>query len=167
MSNTDMRPEARRSAAPLPMRLLAGAVAGFVAGVVFIALTSWFATTMGNDALDPFRMIATLAQGSDALAEGRASVILGMTIHSVLSVLFGIIFAIMTAPIRSAGVLLAAGLLYGGMIYAVNFQILSRFVDYFSALLDMTNQPFELCVHLVFGSVLAALYAPAAIRGRP
>jgi hypothetical protein len=139
-----------------------GLLSGFLAGIVFIALTSWFATSMGNPQLAPFKVIATLAQGPPPM---QATIWIGMAIHSVLSALFGLVFAAGVAPMRgSSGWLLWAGLIYGGLVYAIDFQVLSRFVPQFSAFLQATNQPFELTVHLVFGAVLAALLAAWAAR---
>jgi hypothetical protein len=140
-----------------------GLLSGFLAGVVFIALTSWFATTMGNPQLAPFKVIATLAQGPPPM---QATVWIGMAIHSLLSALFGLVFAAGVAPMRggASGSIMWTGLLYGGLIYVVDFQILARFVPQFSAFLQATNQPFEVAVHLVFGAVLAALLATWATR---
>lgn len=140
-----------------------GLVAGFLAGVVFIALNSWFATTMGRPALAPFTLIATLAQGPPP---GQATVWIGMAIHAVLSALLGLVFAVLVAALRgrSTGLLLWAGLIYGAVVYIVAFQVLSRFVGQFRAFLPATNQPFELAVHLVFGAVLAALLAAGFSR---
>lgn len=136
-----------------------GLLSGFLAGVVFIALNSWFTTSMGKPALAPFKTVATLAQGPPP---PHATIWIGMVIHSVLAALFGLVFAALVAPMlrnHSAGWLLWAGLTYGGILYVVDFQVLSRFVPQFSALLQVTNQPLELAVHLVFGAVLAALLA--------
>lgn len=139
--------------------LLWGLVSGFLAGVVFIALNSWFAGSMGMSTLAPFKTIATLVEGPPP---PQATIWVGMVIHSVLSALFGLVLAAFLARMRanrSAGWLLWAGLLSGGLIYVVDFQVLSRFVPQFSAFLKVTNQPFELAVHLAFGAVLAALLA--------
>ncbi len=57
-----------------------GMFSGFLAGVVFIALNSWFATTMGKPALAPFKTVATLVQGPPPT---QASIWIGMVIHSL------------------------------------------------------------------------------------
>lgn len=132
-------------------RLLAGALGGLVAGVVFIALTSWFATSTGQPPLSPFSLIASIA----ALAPSQIPTLwLGMAIHCALSVVFGVIFAGLTALVRGNGTLMAVGFLYGGIVYAINFHVFARFLDIFSNFRG-ANQPFELAVHLVFGGVLA------------
>lgn len=133
-------------------RLLTGALAGFCAGVAFIALTSWFATSLGQPPLEPFRMIASMAE--PAAPEQIPDVWLGMAIHSALSVLLGMIFAALTALVRGNGMLMTAGFLFGGIVYAINFHILARFLDVFANFRG-ANQPFELAIHLVFGGILA------------
>jgi hypothetical protein len=140
-----------------------GALSGFLAGVAFIALHSWFAVSAGEDALAPFRTVATIVEGPYP----TTTVIgIGMAVHAVLSAVFGLIFAALLAPLRrrSAGWLAWAGLLFGGVVYLVDFQVLARFVPWFSAFLLVANQPFELAVHLVFGAVLAALLLLAKPR---
>ncbi len=142
-----------------------GLISGFLAGVAFIALTSWFATSTGKPQLRPFEVIATLAQGPPP---PQTAIWIGMVIHSLLAALFGLLFAAVVAPARkqrSGGWLLWPGLLYGGIIYAVNFQVLARHVPQFSAF-QALNQPFELTVHLVFGAVLAALLVALPARAR-
>ena len=121
-----------------------------------MALHSWFAVSVGQDAMAPYRTVATVVEGPPpALATAG----IGMVVHTVLSVLFGLLFAAALAPLRrrSAGWFAWAGLLFGGVVYVVDFQILARNVGYFSAVLETTNQPLELAAHLVFGAVLAAL----------
>jgi hypothetical protein len=140
-----------------------GALSGFLSGVAFIALHSWFAVSAGDGALAPFRTVATIVEGPYP----TTTVIgIGMAVHVVLSVVFGLVFAVLLAPLRrrSAGWLAWAGLLFGGVVYLVDFQVLARFVPWFSAFLQGTNQPFELAAHLVFGAVLAALLLLAKPR---
>lgn len=151
------------SAPTLPVRLAMGVVGGIVAGAGFIALTMWFAHTDGKDAVAPFKMISTIVQGPPP---DDGTVWLGVVVHAVLSVLFGLIFALLTHPWGTGTVAALAGLVYGGAIYVVNFQLLSRFVEHWGAFLDGTNQPFEVAVHLVFGALLAVFFPAAARRAR-
>jgi hypothetical protein len=140
-----------------------GALSGFLAGAAFMSLHSWFAVSIGQDALAPYRTVATLVEGPPPLL---ATAGVGMVVHAVLSVLFGLLLAAALAPLRrrSAGWFAWAGLLFGGAVYVVDFQIFARNVGYFSALLETTNQPLELAAHLVFGAVLAALLLLAKLR---
>jgi hypothetical protein len=151
----------------LPIRLIRGILAGFLAGVAFMALNSWFDTTMGKPPLAPFMAVASLAQGPAAAMQHTATIWYGMAIHSVLSALFGVIFVVAIQIVRLGNASVAlAGFVYGGLIYAIDFQIFARFVPQFHAL-TMTNQPLELAVHLVFGSLLALLVLLRTSPRRP
>ncbi len=150
---TTTRPQPSAALSAPPARLLFGLIGGFAAGVVFIAINAWFATTQGNPPLMPFMVIASLVQGPMAVMQGTASVVLGMAIHSVLSALLGLVFAALTVKIRDNAQLALYGLIYGGLVYVVDFVILAQVVPQFKAF-TMTNQPLELAVHLVFGAVL-------------
>ncbi|TDD55227.1 hypothetical protein [Saccharopolyspora elongata] len=141
----------------MPVRMAMSVAGGLIAGVAFIALNSWFATSTGMDPFAPFKMIATLAQGPPPES---GTVWIGMAIHLVLSILFGILFAAITQGWAGGRTVAALGLLYGGVLYVINFQVLSRFVEYWSAFHTSANQPFELAAHLVFGAVLALFLIP-------
>lgn len=139
-----------------------GALAGLLAGAAFMALNAWFAAGNGLHPLAPFRTVATLVEGPPPV---EATVGVGIVVHAVLSVLFGVVFAALLVPLRrrSAGWIAWAGLVFGGVVYLVDFQLLARGVAYFSAFRE-TNQPLELAAHLVFGAVLAALLLLAKPR---
>lgn len=144
-------------------RLLAGAVGGFLSGAAFIALLSWFDTTVGKPALQPFKVIASLVQGPAAAKTGSAHVWIGMAIHPFLSVVFGVGLAVLVLPLVSQRAVAVTGLLYGGVVYAVNFQLLARFVGHFGALLAGPNQAVVLSLHFVFG-VLTSLFLMNSAR---
>lgn len=130
-------------------RLTTGLVGGFLAGVAFIALNSWFGT--GGGASDSPLAVFTLVS---TMAPGGTSIWVGMALHAALSAFFGMLLAAFTALVRGNGMLIASGLLFGGIIYVINFQVLARFVGQFAAF-RATNQPFEVACHLVFGALTA------------
>lgn len=163
MRSTDIQSTGAR-APMMPGRPVLGVAAGLVAGAAFISLNCWFAAD-GKPWYAPFRTIATVVQGTPP---DEANPWIGVAIHIVLSIFFGMLFMVSTHP-WLAGKAMAglAGLAYGGVLYVINFQVLSRFVDYWSAFLNSTNQPFELATHLVFGAVLAVFLLPAPRRATP
>lgn len=130
--------------------IVRGLVGGAVGGAVFIVVTMWFFTTMGAPANQPLRVIASIVQGKDALANGTADVWVGWVVHIVLSLAFGVGLALIVRGIPSDGMRAAIGLAYGGALFVVNFLILAPLV--FDPLTN-ANKPFELFAHLVFGSV--------------
>lgn len=143
--------------------LVAGAVGGFLAGAAFIALNAWFATSNGMPRMQPFRTVATIVQGQ--VDVNASNVAIGIVLHVAISIVLGLIFALVTAGFRSAIFVAFAGLVFGAVVYVVDFQVLARQVGQFSAF-RMTNQPFEAAAHLVFGAVLAVLVLIGARRDR-
>ncbi|MDP8960362.1 MAG: hypothetical protein M3N32_01865 [Actinomycetota bacterium] len=102
-----------------------GAVGGIVAGAVFLAVTMWFATSVGDPAKGPLLMISTIVKGDDAMMTGSTSAGVGLAVHVGLSALFGVVFALLASRLKSNGALAFAGTLYGAALYLVNFKILS------------------------------------------
>ena len=58
----------------LTTRLMRGALAGLVAGLLFILATMWLASADGKPADMPLRMISTILKGDAAMADGTTSV---------------------------------------------------------------------------------------------
>ncbi len=144
--------EWRRTGMQLGRWLARGALGGLVAGAAFIAVTMWFATSMGDPAKGPLLMISTILKGDAALANGTASAGVGLVIHAGLSALFGTAFAALASRLRTNGALAVAGTLFGAGLYLVNFKIVAPVAF---PVLEMANQPFELLVHMVFGTLLS------------
>lgn len=61
----------------LGARLVRGALAGLVAGLLFIVVTMWLASAEGKPSDMPLRMISTIIKGDGAMADGTTSVGLG------------------------------------------------------------------------------------------
>jgi len=148
-------------AEPITGRLVRGAVGGLVAGAAFIAVTMWFATSVGDPARGPLRMISTIVLGDDAMASGDADVTIGIVVHAVLSAGFGVLFAFVAPVFRTNGTIAVAGSVYGGLLYLVNFKVLSpaAFETF-----EMANQPFEVVVHILYGTILVWFFYSSGAR---
>ena len=136
----------------LAQRLVRGALGGIGSGVVFAAVTMWFASTMPDgSATMPLHMMATIVQGDGAMAAKTTNPTLGVLVHLVLSAGFGMVFGLLVPRLWSNPLLAVGGLVYGVLLYVVNFGVLARLAfDTFQA----ANQPFELLAHAVFGTLL-------------
>jgi uncharacterized membrane protein YagU involved in acid resistance len=142
-----------------------GAVGGAVAGGVFLVLNMWFATSMSEPAKMPLLMMSTLLQGNDAIKDGSAIVGVGLLVHAVLSIGFGVGFSVVASRLRTNGSLAVAGTLFGVALYLVNFKI---FAPAIFKVFEDANQPFELVTHVVFGVVLSlAFFSSGSRRGEP
>ena len=147
-----------------PVWLARGALGGLAAGAAFIAVTMWFATSVGDPAKGPLLMISTIVKGDAAMANGTASAGVGLAVHAALSALFGVAFAVLASRLRTNGALAVTGTAYGAALYLLNFKV---FAPAAFPVLEMANQPFELVVHVVFGTLLSlALFRPAG-HGQP
>lgn len=79
--------------------------------------------------------------------------------HLALSVGFGASFAAVTAARRDPAILVVGGLVWGALLYLLNFHVLAPLAF---TTMKAANKPFELTVHLVFGALLAAALLPRA-----
>jgi uncharacterized membrane protein YagU involved in acid resistance len=139
-----------------------GAVAGFSSGLVFLAANMGWAVHNGKPAVAPMIDISTIFNTQEmpapttAVPFGPENVVVGLVTHATLSVLFGIVFAVVAASVvrRSSAILPLAGISYGLLLYVINFQVLGR-----TAFPWFTNamgppQGFEVFIHGVFGLLL-------------
>ena len=150
---------------PLVRRLVRGAVGGVAAGLVFAAVTMWFADSTGGKAEMPLRMISTIVKGDAAMAAGTSDPTVGVVVHVLLSALFGMVFALAVPRFRTNGTVALAGTIYGLLLYVVNFLVLTPLVF---TTFGMANQPFEVVAHLVFGTLLSfAFFGSGVRRGEP
>jgi hypothetical protein len=145
----------------LSKRVLRGAIGGLVAGGAFIAATMWFASSLGDPADAPLMMIATLVQGEAAMEAGTASPALGLLVHAVLSAVFGVVFALIAPRFGTNGTVALAGTVYGALLYVVNFLVIAPLAF---PIFEMANQPFELVVHVVFGTLLSLAFFGSDVR---
>ena len=143
-------------------RLLRGAIGGFLAGLVFIGVTMWFSDTLGNPAEMPLELISTLLLGKSALMDGSADATLGFFIHAVLSMIHGMVFALIVPRLSTNGTVALAGGVFGLVIYLVNFQVIGRL--WFDQFVTGPNQAFEVVVHVVFGHLLAVAFYSSGVR---
>jgi hypothetical protein len=145
----------------LGKRLVRGAVGGIVAGIPFAVITMWFASTTGGGWLAPLNLISTIVLGADALEAGTAQPWVGVVVHMVLSAIIGMVFALFAPALRTNGAVALAGTAYGALIYVVNFLIVGNTV---LPQFQMPNQPFELVMHIVFGTLLSFFFYSSGVR---
>jgi len=153
------------AAEPLAGRVVRGAVGGVVSGAVFIVATMWYVASTGGPAVMPLRMISTVVLGDAAMGKGTTSPALGAIVHIVLSAAFGVAFGLVVPWLRTNATVALAGTVYGLVLYLVNFQVLARL---FFTTFKMANQPFEVVVHVVFGTLLSFVFFGSGVRrGEP
>lgn len=132
-----------------------------MAGLAFLIVNMWFATSMDQPARMPILMMSTIVQGDDAITDASASVPIGLLVHGMLSVAFGMVFALIALCLRTNGSLALAGSVYGIALYLVNFEI---FAPTAFTVFEDANQPFEFAAHLLFGLVLSLAFFSSGTR---
>jgi len=132
-----------------------GATAGLVSGLVFLIATMGYVTTKGLPAVAPMIDISTIFHGQDEPVPSPDNVVVGLVTHLTLAAAFGIVFALLASVLpRRAGILLATGVVYGLLLYVVNFQILGRTLFPWFTNPSGPDQGFEVFIHAVFGLLL-------------
>lgn len=138
------------------MTVRTGAIAGLVAGLVFILVEMALVATAGGGALwGPPRMIAAIAMGQDVLPPPPTFdfgiVLVGMLVHFALSVLLGIVFALVAGRMSlSRGMTILAGTVFGLLVYLVDFYGFTAVFPWF----ETARTWITVLAHAIFGAVL-------------
>ncbi len=141
--------------------------AGLSAGAVFLALEMilvWLA--MGMNPFAPLHMIAAIAMGPEVLpgpdvvpGSNAGVIIVALLLHVVLSVALAFAFKFIAGALRLNGaVLLAAGVVFGLLIYGIHFYGMTALFPWFA----MARNWVSVLAHAVFGLVLAYALMPRA-----
>ena len=142
---------------------------GLIAGIIFAIAEMLGAMVMGMAPSMPLQMFASVVLGQEAMAEtaGAGTYAVGIVTHLVLSAVFGVIYGLVNSNLSthtqtSWGRQLGIGLLFGAILWAVNFHIIARL--FFPWFLE-ARQFLQLLMHaLFFGVPLGLMYAGAERR---
>jgi len=140
--------------------LARGAIAGIVAGMAFLLAEMWFAVSQGQPGTSPLYAISTIFHASSAPVLTPTEPVLGLTMHIVLSLGFGMGFAVLLVPwLRNLLALVLGGLGYGLALWVLDIQILGRTVFPFFAPKGSSDLIFGLLAHvLIFGLLLVPFF---------
>lgn len=128
--------------------LTTGAVAGLVAGFVFILANMIYATSQGMPAIAPFLAIGTIFFFDDMPQMTLEYALAGLITHFALAILFGMIFAMLVPLFANVGALVGGALGYGLLLYLVNFLIFGNLIfEWFAPGGKGPDQIFELIIH--------------------
>ena len=148
-----------------------GIIAGVVAGITLVAEEMLATVLLGGSASDPFRLVASVVFGPQALAPDFGlwiAVLVGAAAHLVLSVLFGLLFVLLVAGAYQLSaripLLLIYGVLYGLALWELNvLTVLHLLFPQVAPLFGLANQIWNGIVGyaLFYGLVLGAYVAVA------
>jgi uncharacterized membrane protein YagU involved in acid resistance len=114
----------------VPWALRTGVIGGIVAGIIFAAFEMMAsAAMMGLDAFFmPLRMIGAILVGPGALEPSYSiwtAGTAGLVVHMVLSMVYGVVFAMILGGLRSATWDVALGAAYGFALWIINFYLIA------------------------------------------
>lgn len=140
--------------------------AGVIAGLVFLILELVLVSTVGGESpWAPVRMIGAIALGEDVLPPPATfdliSFLAAAVVHFALAIIYGVIFALVADKAGwGLGVSVVAGLVFGLILYAVNFYGFTALFPWFA----MARNEISIVAHAVFGLVLGYGYRKLAPR---
>lgn len=140
--------------------------AGIIAGIVFAMLEMFMVwAIMGMSFWGPLQMIAAMLMGTEVLPQNSPITVgiglVGLMIHMVLSVIYGLVIGWMVHKMDMGPALLVGAVVGLVLIYFVNFYLIAPAV--FPWFVQARNW-ISLLTHIVFGLVAAGAYI--AMRNR-
>ena len=140
--------------------------AGLIAALVFMMLEMLLVGTVGGGSpWAPPRMIGAMVMGEGVLPPPAtfdlAVFMVAMVVHFALAILLGLIFAFIADRAGwELGMAATAGLIFGLIVYAVNFYGMTAFFPWFA----MARGGISIFAHAMFGLVLGYSYRKLAPR---
>lgn len=133
-------------------------IAGVVAGIVFlVAEMIGRAAVIGGSPWIPFRYIAAIVMGAEALPPppGFDPVIfvVALLVNFVLSIIFSLILAAIVHEWELV-VGIVVGALFGLALYAINYYTFTRFFPWFFPIRNWT----DVLSHILFGATAGGVY---------
>jgi hypothetical protein len=139
----------------------AAAAAGFAAGAALMVLELlWTSFVTGDNPWQVSHLIAAILMGPGPLqSTGFDALVVGVALvtHYALGIGFGLVLAWIIAGFRfesSPSLMLAAGAVFGLVLYLIDFYAMVRVFPWFESLRGWPT----LVAHLVFGIVAALMY---------
>lgn len=146
-----------QDAGSLGAGLKAGALAGLIAGAVFMMMEMGLVAMAGESPWGPPRMIAAIVMGEGVLPPPATFDLMilmaAMAVHLMLSIVIGVVFALVA---RRFGLVMAvvAGAVVGLGLYVVNFYGFTAIFPWFA----MARNMISIVSHIAFGVVLGLSY---------
>ena len=137
--------------------LKAGALAGLIAGAIFMMMEMGLVALSGGSPWGPPRMIAAIVMGEGVLPPPASFdlmiLIAAMAVHLMLSIVIGVGFAFIA---KRFGLLMAVGVgaVIGLALYVVNFYGMTAIFPWFA----MARNTISIVSHIAFGMVLGLSY---------
>lgn len=150
-----------------------GAIAGIVAGITFAIFEMVAALFLiGPQAFfTPLRMIGAIGLGEQALNPGYPlfqAATVGAIIHMMLSIVYGIVFAVLTTSgrwLQTGGGAVTGATLFGFLLWILNFYILAPALGY--TWFVEANPIVQFLAHTFFFGTILGTYLSSTVYYHP
>ena len=95
-------------------------------------------------ATTPFLVTSSIVIGDGTAVGSQVIQAVGLMVHFTISIFYGMAFGLITPWLRTNGTVAVAGVAFGGLIYAVDFQVIARI---WFPVFTRQDQPVALLVH--------------------
>ena len=108
-----------------------GIIGGIIGAIGMMMAEMIIAAILGMDAFQPPRMIAGMVLGQRAMEPSTPTTTaapIGMLVHMLLSIIFGLIFAWIVSAVpalRSTAAVIVAASFYGLLLWLINFYVIA------------------------------------------
>lgn len=148
----------------LDARMANGMGLGFLAGLIFVGFEIVVAVVTGSSPFEPPQLMGSILLGEGslaALATPAFVAMAGLTLHFLLSALYGGVFGAIVQAVRpiqgNRPLLVAAGAVFGLLLWIVNFYLISPVLFPWFA---MVSPLVQFLAHTFFyGALLGLLFA--------
>lgn len=132
--------------------------AGFAAGLIFLIVEMVLVGVVMGTPFGPPRMMAAIVMGTGVLPPpptfDLGIFVVAMLVHFGLSFVLAAIYALLIARFaKSLGAAIVAGLVFGAVVYFVNFYIMTGAFPWFANARNWIT----IVAHLIFGLVIGVM----------
>lgn len=143
--------------------LATGVVAGLLGGMLMAAWSMSYAAVTGIGFFMPLKLIAATVHGVESLVGGPGVLLIGVLIHVVVAMGYGVLFALLLPRGASIGAGFLAGLAYGALILLfMTYIVLPLGNEIMRERVELIPTSW-IVTHLIFGATVGLL-VPALRR---
>lgn len=148
-----------------------GIIGGIIGAIGMLMAEMIIAALMGMDAFAPPRMIAGIALGPSAMQPSTPLVtaaLVGMMLHFVLSIVYGLIFAWIVTNVRalqSRAAVIGSATVFGLLLWLVNFYVIAPPAGWVW-FPTMANPVQQFVSHTFFFGTVLGVYLDRALASR-
>jgi hypothetical protein len=140
--------------------LIGGCIAGVLAGILMGLAASAYAATAGGGWSLPMQMIAATYYGPLSFVGGAGVTTIGVFTHLAIAGALGVIFAALTAGVRSLGLSFILGIIYGIAVWAFMTYVTLAVINETMRVRVALTATWWFFLHWIYGGLLGIFMPP-------